>query len=281
MFLEPMLCETSDKPFSDVKYLFEPKFDGHRLLVPKIGDIVRLYTRHSNNCTHKYPELPNIPALDSKDIILDGEVVVLDREKGKLDFELVMRRFQGGSGPVVQFVAFDILHYDGEDLRSLDVMERKKFLSDVVEENAFYSVIRYVDGERKALFEAIQRHDLEGIVAKRKDSKYEGKRSKAWLKTINYKYETVEIAGYRKDEFGWLAEINGRPVGVIELGVPPKHQKAFSEVSRQLIVEETEDIVRLEPLIKAKVKFRNWTRKGFMRSPVFIDFVTEGTEKTS
>lgn len=85
------------------------------------------------------------------------------------------------------------------------------------------------------------------------------------------------ISGYKKDEFGWLAcvEENGkkRPVGIIELGVPPKHKRAFHGIAKQLVTGEDKNFIYLNPLIKAKVKIRNWTRNGMLRSPAFVDFV--------
>jgi DNA ligase-1 len=98
---------------------------------------------------------------------------------------------------------------------------------------------------------------MEGIVAKRKDSTSVSRRSQDWLKIVRYEFAEVFISGYRKDEFGWLAcvEENGRkrPAGIIELGVPPKHKKAFYGISKQLVIGEDKNFVYLEPLIKAKV----------------------------
>jgi hypothetical protein len=77
------------------------------------------------------------------------------------------------------------------------------------------------------LFDLIRQRGLEGIVAKRKDSIYVSRRSFDWQKIINYQYAEVQIAGYRKDQFGWLTQHDGHPAGIIELAVPKTHKKAF------------------------------------------------------
>lgn len=87
----------------------------------------------------------------------------------------------------------------------------------------------------------------------------------------------MRITGYRKNEFGWLASIdigNGKmqPAGVIELGVNPTQKKAFFNVKDSIITGEDKEFVYLEPYIRARVKTRNWTKAGMLRSPVFVDF---------
>jgi DNA ligase-1 len=117
---------------------------------------------------------------------------------------------------------------------------------------------------------------MEGIVAKKRESIYVSARSASWQKVINWMTVNVFITGYRKKEFGWLAAIedNGhiRPAGIIELGASPEQKKAFYGVSQKLKISEDDSFVYLEPRIEARVKIRNWARKGFLRSPVFIEF---------
>lgn len=284
MFIEPMLLEEKEKPFDDSNFIYEPKIDGHRLILSKIAGKTTLYTRHNNECTVQYPELQNLPI--DKDVILDGEVYCID-ENGQIDFELVMSRFQTkGAAKIaaaskrqqIGLMVFDILHYDGKDLRSLPLLQRKEIMGAVVPDTPHMHKIQYIEKEGTALFEAIKQQDMEGIVCKRKNSVYVGKRSADWIKVINYQYANVFISGYRKDQFGWLASVvdtNGRirPAGVIELGVPPKHKQAFRGVCGELVTGEDKGFVYLDPRIQATVKFRNWTKKGLLRSPVFVDFV--------
>jgi DNA ligase-1 len=158
------------------------------------------------------------------------------------------------------------------------LIERKSILESIIKPNPFVSVIPYTENDGADLYSAICTKRMEGIVGKRKDSQYVSRRSSDWLKVVRYETAEVFISGYRKEEFGWLAQVeeNGtkRPAGIIELGVPPKHKKAFYGISKQLITGEDKNFVYLEPALKAKVKFRNWTRNNMLRTPSFVKFVT-------
>ncbi|HZG16985.1 MAG TPA: ATP-dependent DNA ligase [Candidatus Bathyarchaeia archaeon] len=275
-----MLLEQSEKPFSDSRYIFEPKIDGHRLILSRINGETRLYTRHNNDVTAKYPEL----ITDGPDMILDGELAVFNPDTGIPNFELTMSRFhsRGSSARLpISYVVFDILLYEGNDIRGLPLMERKAILESAVTDTETISKTAYIDGRGEDLYEAIVARNMEGVVAKRKDGRYHaGKRTNDFIKVINYTYADVFLAGWRKNEFGWLAHIptkDGRlrPAGIIELGVPPEHKKAFYGVAKSLITHEDKDFVYIDPKLRARVKFRNWTKSGNLRSPVFVDFILE------
>ncbi|WP_028551773.1 ATP-dependent DNA ligase [Paenibacillus sp. UNC451MF] len=282
MFISPMLLETASAPFSDEDYVFEPKIDGHRLLLSRIdGDQPRLYTRHNNDCTRQYPELQTI---ELDDVILDGEAATTD-EAGHVDFEAIMERFslrkpdkvlRAAELRPVNYVIFDILRYKGEDLRGYPLHKRKELLSTLDFGNPHMALVPSIEAEGEQLYSQIESLGMEGIVAKRSNSIYVSSRSSAWLKIINWTYTEVFISGYRKGDFGWLAaDERGRPLGVIELGVTPHHKMAFYGVKDQLFRGEDRDYFYLEPRIKAKVKIRNWTKAGLLRSPVFVDFILE------
>lgn len=137
----------------------------------------------------------------------------------------------------------------------------------------------HVEGAGEALFEQIKARGMEGIVGKRKNSTYEtGRRSAAWQKVINWTYTEVFITGYRKQEFGWLAAVPDpsgrlRTAGIIEFGATPLHKQAFRGVAQQLVKGGDKEFVHLEPLLRAKVRMRNWTKSGMLRSPVFSEFI--------
>lgn len=285
MFIDPMLLATAPAPFSDSRYIFEPKIDGHRLIFSQQNGVVRLYTRHNNDCTRQYPEIAG--ALFPHDIVLDGEIACVDPATGISDFESVMTRFQAkradkiavltGSLPST-FVIFDALQYNGKDLRRLPLMERREILASIPLPSTNFGIVPFIEGAGEALFEQIEARAMEGIVGKRKDSVYEtGRRSDNWRKVINWSYADVFITGYRKEEFGWLAAIYDnakmRPAGIIELGANPTHKKAFYNVVKPLVTGEDRNFVYVEPRIKARVKMRNWTKSGLLRSPVFTEFI--------
>ncbi|CAM3621630.1 ATP-dependent DNA ligase [Marinicrinis lubricantis] len=240
MFIEPMLLQSVHEAFDDDRYIFEPKIDGHRLILSRIDGKVRLYTRHKTDCTNQYPELHNVPAPEGADLILDGEIAVFNQD-GTNDFEAVMSRFKGAKGPVVNFVVFDILHFDGRDLRKMPLVERKEILASVLTPNPYFTLTASIDGRGIDFYDLIKQRNMEGIVAKKKDSSYVGRRSHSWLKIVNYQYHNVRIAGWRKGEFGWLIHIEDgsgslKPAGILELAVPPLMKKSFFNVAKSIAI---------------------------------------------
>ncbi|CAI6022939.1 Multifunctional non-homologous end joining DNA repair protein LigD [Paenibacillus sp. JJ-100] len=284
MFISPMLLETAPGPFSHSNYIFEPKVDGHRLIYSQQSGSVRLYTRHNNDCTQQYPEL-QLPF--DADIILDGEVACTDPMTSINDFEGVMSRFSTRQANKIAqltktlpatFAIFDILHYKGQDLRKLSLTERKAILHSLVLPSSSFGIVPHIEGAGEALYEQIEAMGMEGVVGKRKDSKYVSRRSKDWVKVINWSYADVFITGYKKAEFGWLAAVPDssgklRPAGIIEHGANQKHKQAFRGVCQQLVTGEDKNHVYLQPRIQVRVRMRNWTKSGLLRTPVFEQFI--------
>jgi DNA ligase-1 len=278
MFISPMLLQYAkdNKPFTSPDHVAELKLDGFRCVISNIESL-HIYSRHNNDMTNKFPELLDCPV--QQGTILDGELIVSDQD-GKPDFEAMMTRFQSKRDKTpVTFCAFDIIRYRGIDVTSLPLLRRKELLDESFIENNFYKKVKVFEGNSIDYFNIVKQHGLEGIVQKKKDSKYEmGKRSWSWQKVINWTYAEVYITGYRKKDFGWLTSIDvvdgsKRPSGIIELGVAPEHKKALNSVRKRLAYKEDKNFVYIEPLIRAKVKTRNWTKNGMLRSPVFVEFV--------
>lgn len=179
--LEPMLPTPVKLPFSDPAWLFEPKWDGFRALCFFKDGKVRFISRNRRNLTQRFPELQEISRLiKAKTAIIDGEIVALDRN-GKPSFDALRYRHKLGA---IAFYAFDLLHFDGEDLSQYPLVARKSALKRILRKGAI-GRIRYTEhieeqGER--LFRELEAMQLEGMVAKRKDSVYAFTRSRLWLK---------------------------------------------------------------------------------------------------
>ncbi|WP_256710733.1 ATP-dependent DNA ligase [Paenibacillus sp. FSL H8-0548] len=198
--MKPMLLTEHDKPFDDPNYIFEPIIDGHRLQLSLFASKVKLYTRHFNEVTRQYPELHNVPLGQPADVILDGEVAYVNPETGAVEFETLQERYRMNkdprireakrSNPVIFFV-FDILYYNGMDLRKTPLLARKKLLQLVLEDNAFYKKMLFVEDEGVALFELVKRSELEGVACKRKDSLYAEGRGNSWIKVKNNEYHSI------------------------------------------------------------------------------------------
>lgn len=194
MFVEPMLLMEHDKPFDDENFIFEPLINGHRLQLSFIRSKATLYTRYRNEVTRQYPELHNVPLGEPADVILDGEVAYVNPDTGVIDFHSLQERFrmkkearirEAKKTMPVQFFVFDLLFYNGMDLRQKPLLERKKLLDTILEDNAFFKKMLYVENEGTAIFDYVKSSALEGIACKRKDSIYCEGREQSWLKIIN------------------------------------------------------------------------------------------------
>ncbi len=276
VFAAPMLLEKSDEPFDDEKYITELKLDGIRLILTKFNNQIKLYSRHNNEVTAKFPELLHLNIPDGT--VLDGEIIVSDSE-GKPDFEAMMERFQSKrSEHTIQYCIFDVLYHKGEKVTHLPLLQRKELLDSLVENEKHISKVQWLHGNGRAYFDLVKQNGLEGIVLKKADSKYQiKKRSHDWLKVINYQYTDVVITGLRKDKFGLLLafEENGRlkPGGLMEFMTPAARKQFYGEY-RDLIVDENKKFTFIEPKIKCRVKFRNYTKTGLLRSPSFVEYIS-------
>ena len=270
-FVSPMLLHKADAPFDDSDYLTELKLDGIRLIyVVDDQGRVRMYSRHNNEITSKFPELKDLGLPPGT--VLDGELLVTDKD-GKPDFETLMSRFQSGvnSTEPVNFVAFDVIRSHGDRVTGLPLLKRKEMLADLIpKDSAILAKSQFMEGHGAAYFEAVCAQGLEGVVLKRKNSTYQvAKRSHDWLKVINYQFADVFIIGYRKKEFGWiLADKSNTYLGVLELGVPAVEKKY---IYQSKVVSETDTVKYIEP-VPVSVKFRHYTKAGLLRIPSFASW---------
>ncbi|WP_042456686.1 ATP-dependent DNA ligase [Neobacillus dielmonensis] len=273
MFISPMLLQKTDHPFDDDSYITELKLDGFRTIWTKFNNQVKIYTRHNNDITSKFPELINIPVPDGT--VLDGEIIVSD-DKGRPDFESVMERFMSKkSEHSISFCVFDIIYFNSQRISNLPLIERKAILEEVItEDTPILNKVKWIEGNAEQYFELIKQNELEGIVQKRSESKYQiNKRSNDWLKVINYTYENVCISGLRKNDFGLLLNFeSGEYAGLMEF-MPTANRREFYKQSKDFIVEENDKFIYFDPKIKMKVKYRNLTKKGLLRIPSFVEWV--------
>jgi bifunctional non-homologous end joining protein LigD len=203
--LRPMLATPHEQPFRRAGWLFELKYDGVRVLAEKQGDRVRVFARSGAERTGQYAEIATaLRHLPIESALLDGEVVALD-ELGKSSFERIQRRFTPSDPEAVArarrevpvlLYAFDLLALAGHDLRELPLATRKQLLARLVGRLGFVRFADHVEEDGVALYEAARQHGLEGVVAKRADSRYEaGRRTRSWLKLKLPRTLTLAIAG--------------------------------------------------------------------------------------
>ena len=203
-----MLATSIDDPFDDPEWLFEIKWDGYRAIAFIAKGQVRLVSRNQNDLTAQFSELHNIPGcIKAETAILDGEIAALD-EQGRSSFSLMQQRTgirQGGRRtgsrqdmPVLYYV-FDLLYLDGYDLRRVSLEQRKDVLAQITGASGS---VRYSDhfSQGKALFAVAKQKGLEGILAKRRSSVYEERRSREWLKIKITQTVDCVIGGYTDPE---------------------------------------------------------------------------------
>jgi bifunctional non-homologous end joining protein LigD len=188
----PMLAEGRYEPFDDPSFQFEPKLDGVRCLGYLETDLTRLVTRTGHDVTRQYPELHMAHEMvDQVNAVLDGEIVAFD-ETGANSFEALQQRMnltnereikRLAKRIPVSLVVFDLLWLDGDDLTGLPLRDRRRLLQSVVEEDQRLQLVAFVEGTGTQLTQAALELGLEGVMAKRADSRYQpGRRSPDWRK---------------------------------------------------------------------------------------------------
>ncbi|PLS17631.1 hypothetical protein CVD28_11615 [Bacillus sp. M6-12] len=278
MFVAPMLLHKSQHPFDDNDYITELKLDGIRIILTKFNNQIKLYTRHNNDVTAKFPELLEAAERIPNGTVLDGELVVTDHQ-GKPDFEAVMERFMSRkSEHQVHYCVFDVIYYEGQKVTHLPLVKRKVLLDTMLEDTDAVAKVQWLRGNGKAYFALVEEQGLEGIVLKKANSKYQiNKRSQDWLKVINYQYTDVFITGLKKDTFGLLLGLEEergiKPAGVMEF-MNPNAKKQFYSLYQDLIIDENKTAIFIDPKIKCKVKFRNYTKAGLLRIPSFVEYTS-------
>jgi bifunctional non-homologous end joining protein LigD len=184
--LAPMQFEEERYPFDDPGWLFEIKYDGHRILA-STGKGARLTTRRGADATAWFPEVVDSLRTLQRGCVIDGEITVLDdmgrSDLGQLQARAKARRRREGL-PFVTFCAFDLLVHRGQDGRGWPLKARKEALGRVLADKpAAIRYVQHVIGEGKWLFDQVLALELEGMVAKRVDSVYKsGERTRDWLK---------------------------------------------------------------------------------------------------
>ena len=299
--LRPMLAGTAAEPFDDPGWAFELKWDGYRSLALVTSDGTLLRSRTGKDFTATYPALGDLRrALLCQEAVLDGEIVALDGG-GRPDFGAL----QAGRAPVT-YVAFDVLHADGEWVQDRPWSERQALLAAIVAPEAPPRLMLsdHVAGSGRDLFALARERDLEGIIAKRIDAPYRpGRRSQDWLKIKSHQEAEVVIGGFtegagsRRGTVGAL--LVGEPDGdggltyLSHVGSGLTDALARSLWERLRAVEtDASPFVNavpkapqpphwVRPQIRAEVRFTERTSEGRLRAPVFRGLVEEEADEPS
>jgi bifunctional non-homologous end joining protein LigD len=298
--LRPMLASADDEPFRRRGWLFELKYDGVRALAEKRGERVRIFARSGAERTAQYAEVANaLRHLPIDAAILDGEVVAIDA-LGRSSFERIQRRFRPSDPEAVArarrevpvaFYAFDLIAVADHDLGELPLATRKALLARLTPRTGFIRFADHVEEDGIGLFAAAQQHGLEGIVAKRADSKYEaGRRTRSWLKLKVPRTQALAIAGAlpgrgSRGAIGSLLLAGRRDgewvyLGNVGSGLRAEHLVALERALAARHVERPpfaggpsrwpKGVRFARPELVCEVRFSEVTSGGLLRHPVLL-----------
>lgn len=287
-FTRPMLAKETKQPFDDKEWLFEIKWDGYRTIAEKNKNKIVLYSRNGISFLSSYPVVADQLLSIKEDVVIDGEIVVLN-DKGKPEFQLIQHYGENPDHPI-QYYIFDLLKLNGHDTTSLSLVERKELLQKIIPEN---EVIKYSDHileKGKLFFKVSKDKGLEGIMAKKINSKYyPGKRTSEWLKIKHHRTQEAIVAGYTQPSgarkyFGALilAVKDGKKLKYIGHTGGGFNESSLKEMYQKLqpLVQATSPfhekiktnspVTWVNPQLICEVKFAEITDDGKLRQPVFL-----------
>jgi len=296
--LKPMLATLVDKPVDDDEWLYEIKWDGYRAVAFMNKKEIELKSRNDKSFNEKF--YPIINALKDWNInaVVDGEVVVVN-DKGLANFGALQNWRSEADGELLYYV-FDIMWYNGFDLKSLPLTARREILKQLMPDHPLIHLSKDFDTSGTEFLAAAKKMDLEGIMAKRKNSTYEvDRRGGNWLKIKSNKRQEVVIGGYTKND-DTSKPFSALLVGVFEkgkfvytgkigTGFNIKTQKEMLAQFELLVIDKPQfstepDINKpsrfrpnpprakatwLKPQLICEVSFTEMTSDGVMRHPSF------------
>ena len=302
--IRPMLAHPFEKAFDSEDWVFEIKWDGVRAIVYKENNNITIQSRNGNDITRLYPEIAIAVKKSlraSKSTILDGEIVVLN-EKGIPDFHTHQHRMHIQNQHEIMslsvknpatYYAFDILNENGKNVENLGYLQRRNILVSILKINDTIRISEYIEKKGTQILASSKELNLEGIVAKHKQSIYrEGTRSRDWLKIKNTRTQDCVVIGYsrglgsRVSHFGSLVlaiysikekklifaghagtGFNDRTLEEIYLKIKPLETNSKPVDRIPYLNRQTK---WLKPVLVAEVKFDDWTPDGILRAPVFL-----------
>jgi bifunctional non-homologous end joining protein LigD len=298
--IAPMLARSGALPDEDDGWAYEVKWDGVRAITYSQPGELRLESRNLNDISDSYPELFAInAALGSHSAVLDGEIVAFDGA-GRPSFEALQQRMHVGSrararklasAAPVTYVIFDLLWLDGHSLMREPYATRRERLAALALSGASWQTPEHVVGEGETLLAAVAEQQLEGVVAKRLDSRYQpGARTREWVKVKRVGRQELVVGGWLRGKGKRSTSIGALLVGVYE---PDGQLRYVGRVGSGFGNDELErlsallapleqakspftagekpprDALYCEPRLVIEVEFASWTEGGSLRAPVY------------
>jgi bifunctional non-homologous end joining protein LigD len=300
--IEPMMAKLASKiPSPDDDWGYEFKWDGIRAVAYVEGGTVKLISRSGENITRRYPEIHAMGrALGSREVILDGEIVALD-DKGRPSFEEIQQRMGLTSDSEIRrkmkevpvtYMLFDVMWQDGHPLLNQPYTDRRTTLAKLKLAGVSWQTPPYEKGGGKEMLQASAKAGLEGIVAKKLDSKYEpGRRSGVWQKIKNRNRQELVIGGWLDGEGKRQGYPGALLVGYYQDGkfvYAGKVGTGFTDATLEKLNKLMKPLARktspfdagsppraahfVEPKLVGEFEFVEWTKSGQLRAPAFKGF---------
>ncbi len=285
-FREPQLATLVDHVPTGSEWLHEIKFDGYRCLVAAAGGNVTIYTRSGQDWTEKFAPLQDaFMALDLPSCLIDGEITASGKD-GNPSFsalQAMLRRGHGEQGrQYLDYHAFDLLELEGEDLTPLGNLERKERLASLlVHAEPPIRVADHVIGAGEKLFDAMCGAGQEGIISKRAEAAYRGRRGRNWLKVKCTRRQEFVIVGWQP------SKARGRPFSSVllaqhengELVYKGKIGTGFNSDTLGDLSKKFEARARKTAPLKtptAETRGARWVRPDLVAEVAFAEFTAEG-----
>lgn len=279
-------------------WLYEVKLDGYRALALRDDTNARLLSRRNNDLIAEYPAIRSalLRVRDTR-IVLDGEIVALD-EQGRPSFQALQNRAK--RGVTVVYFAFDVLHRDGVDLLAWPLERRRALLPEVVKGSGV-QISEALEAEPRAVIDAVRAMGLEGIVAKRRSSRYEpGLRTGRWVKFKLERSQEFVIGGYRPAPglgvdallIGYYEGRALRFAAKVRAGLVPHVRRQLADQLSALrtdrcpfadlpsgktshwgggvTAEQMGEMIWARPQLVAQIRFVEWTDDGHLRHAAFV-----------
>lgn len=283
--VRPMLATLVREPFDKDGWYFETKWDGYRAIAEIESGSVRLYSRHGIDFSKRYAPIAGALKKIRHTCVLDGEIIAL--KDGRPDFH-ALQDYEHVPSPL-QYAVFDLLYFDGEDLRQKPLSERKKRLREILPHDAHLLFSEHAENHGKKFFDLMRAHGLEGMVAKDPKSPYrEGVRGGDWLKVKNLNTQEAVIIGFTKPrgsrkhlgalvlgayENGRLRYIGHSGGGFTDRELAELHATLSKTVRNTAPLKErvpiNSPITWVNPKYVIESAFSEWTPEGYMRHPVY------------
>ena len=282
-FHEPQLCTLVGSVPTGSQWLHEVKYDGYRAQIAVANGKATVFTRSGLDWTEKFQAIADAVAkLPVKTALIDGEIVAF--KDGKPDFSTLKNAIANGGD--MTFFAFDMLQLNGEDLTGLANLARKERLAALIDgKDPRVQYSEHIIGQGEPLFETMCREGYEGVVSKRADAPYRGKRTQAWLKIKCTHRQEFVIVGWTPSTksrgfAALLLGLNG-PEGLVYAG---KVGTGFDTATMLDLQERLTKIERKTPTVtapRAAVRGAHWVSPKLVAEVAYAETTPDGVLRHS